>query len=136
MVKNTHGAGAPCVFSLDYNDCMDSFFPQEDLQRVPPEETCITSLDATPYPDGDRVRVQIRITPFQVRPYIELALTDANGDEIATASIVEPLSPRLELTMHLRGASASPFRLEARLFYPDGPSSEPVISVFDPAARP
>ena len=75
------------------------------------------------------------MTPFQVRPYIELALTDANGDEVATASIVEPMSPRLELTMHLRGASAGPFRLEARLFYPDGPSTSPLIKMFDVAAQ-
>jgi hypothetical protein len=107
---------------------MDSFFAQEDLHRLPPGETCILSLEAEPFPDGDRVRVQIRITPFEVKPYIELSLTDANGDEVATASIIEPMSPRLELTMHLRGASASPFRLAARLFYPDGPHREPVVT--------
>ena len=121
-------------FRVDYNDWMDSFFPQEDLQRVPPDETRILSLEAEPYPDGDRIRVQIHITPFQVRPYIELTLTDANGDEVATASIVEPMSPRLELTMHLRGATASPFRLEARLFYPDGPQPAPAIKVFEVTA--
>ncbi len=135
MVKNAHGALAPCAFSLDYNEGMDSFFPQEDLQRVPPEETRILSLDAGPYPDGERVRVQIHITPFQVRPHIELVLTDAKDSEVATASIVEPITPRLELTMHLRGASAGPFRLEARLFYPEGPSSEPVVKVFNAVAQ-
>jgi hypothetical protein len=134
VVKNAHGVRAPSVFSLDYNDRMDSFFPQDELERAAPDETHILSLEAGPYPDGDRIRVQLRMTPFETRPYIELTLTDANGDEVATASIVEPLSPKLELTMHLRGASASPFRLEARLFYPDGPSDAPVISVFEVAA--
>ena len=110
---------------------MDSFFPGEDLLRVPPEETRIVSLDAAAYPDGNRVRVQIHITPFEVRPHLELRLTDANGQEVATASIVEPMMPRLELTMHLRGASASPFQLEAVLFYPDGPRADPVIKVFE-----
>lgn len=110
---------------------MDSFFPEEDLLRVPPENTRIVFLDATPYPDGDRVRVQMHITPFEQRPHIELKLTDANGEEVATASIVEPMTPRLELTMHLRGASASPFRLEALLFYPDGPVAETVVKVFE-----
>jgi hypothetical protein len=115
---------------------MDSFFPQEDLQRVPPEDTSILSLDAEAYPDGDRIRVQIHITPFQVRPYIELVLTDAHGHEVATASIVEPMNSRLELTMHLRGASDTPFRLEARLFYPEGPTREPAVKVFEVTARP
>jgi hypothetical protein len=34
------------------------------------------------------------------------------------------MSWKLEFTLHLRGDFASPYRLEARLFYPDGPSDE------------
>jgi hypothetical protein len=134
MVKNAHGAPKPCAFSLGYNDSVDSFFPQEDLQRVEPGGTRILSLEVETYPDGERVRVQIRMTPFQVRPHIEVTIIDANGDEVATASIVEPLSHKLEFTMHLRGASAGPFRLEATLFYPEGPKQDPVVQLFDVAA--
>lgn len=112
---------------------MDFFVPQDDLQRLPPEETRITSLEVEPYPDGGRVRVNLHVTPFQVRPQIELTLTDANGDEVAAASIVEPMTWKFEVTMHLRGASASPFTVEARLFYPDGPQSEPVSRLFEVA---
>jgi hypothetical protein len=112
---------------------MDFFFPQDDLQRLAPEETHIASLEVEPYPDGARVRVNLHLTPFQVRPHIELTLTDAKGDEVAAASIVEPMSWKLEVTMHLRGASASPFTMEARLFYPDGPQAEPVSKVFEVA---
>ncbi len=96
-----------------------------------PEETHITSVAAEPYPDRERVRVDIEITPFQKRPYIEVAVTDANGDEVATASIVEPMGWKLEFTLHLRGASNGPFKLEAKLFYPDGPQAEPVTQSFD-----
>lgn len=110
---------------------MDFFFPEGDLQRVAPEDTRIQSLEVDPYPDGERVRVSIGITPFRVRPHIEVTLSDAHGDEVASASIVEPMSWKLEMTMHLRGASASPFTVEARLFYPDGPQSEPVSKVFE-----
>ncbi len=109
---------------------MEFFFPEDNLQRMAPEETHITSLHAEPYPDGERVRVDIEITPFQKRPYIEVTLRDAHGDEITSASIVEPMSWKLEFTMHLRGASASPFRMEARLFYPDGPQADPVTLEF------
>jgi hypothetical protein len=115
---------------------MDFFFPQDDLQRLAPEATRIESLDAEPYADGQRVRVSIKITPFQVRPYIEMILLDGEGDEVATASIVEPMSWKLELTMHLRGASANPFTLEARLFYPDGPQAQPVSRVFEVHPQP
>lgn len=115
---------------------MDFFFPQDDLQRLAPEETRIQSMDAEPYPDGSRVRVQLQLTPFAVRPQIELTLTDARGTEVASASIVEPISFKMELTMHLRGAGAGSFRLEARLFYPDGPSADPVTKVFEVASQP
>ena len=110
---------------------MDFFFPEDDLQRLDPAQTRVVSLDVQPYPDGERVRVNVQMTPFQQRPYLEIRLTDANGDEVATASIVEPMSWKLELTMHLRGATANPFTLAARLFYPGGPEAEPVVQSFE-----
>jgi len=119
------------AFCFGYNSAMDFFISEDNLQRTTPEETHITSLTAEPYPDGERVRVDIEMTPFQNRPYLEVSLTDANGDEIATASIVEPMSWKLEFTMHLRGANANPFKLAAILFYPDGPRADPVTYSFD-----
>ena len=125
-----------CVCSLDYNDRMDFFFPQDDLQRLAPEETRIESLEVEPYPDGQRVRVSLKMTPFQQRPHIEISVADASGAEVSAASIVEPMSWNLELTMHLRGASAGPFRMEARLFYPDGPQPPPISHVFEISPQP
>ena len=104
---------------------MDFFFPEDNLQRMTPEETRITSLSAEPYPDGYRLRVNIEVTPFQKRPYIEVTLNDADGEEVASSSIVEPLSWKLEFTMHIRGELKNPYTVEAKLFYPDGPATEP-----------
>jgi hypothetical protein len=105
---------------------MEFFFPEDNLVRAVPEETRITSLAATPYPDGRRLRVNVEVTPFQQRPYIEFMLNDAEGEEVASTSIVEPLSWKLEFTMHIRGEVRSPYTLNARLYYPDGgPSDEP-----------
>jgi len=118
-------------FSFGYNRPMDFFFPEDNLQRMVPEETSITSLSAEPYPDGRRLHVNIEITPFQKRPYIEVILHDANGEEIASSSIVEPLSWKLEFTMHLRGELNNPYTLNARLYYPDGPSGEPRAFTFE-----
>ena len=116
---------------------MDFFLPEDDLLRMTPEETRITSLRAEQYPDGRRVHVNLEITPFQKRPYIEVALFNGAGDEVASASIIEPMTWKLEFTMHLRGAHLNPYTVEAKLFYPDGPTTEPLTFSFDvPAAAP
>jgi hypothetical protein len=110
---------------------MDFFFPEDNLNRMTPEETRISSLSAEPYPDGYRLHVNIEMTPFQKRPHLEVTLNDGNGDEIASATVVEPMSWKIEFTMHIRGELLNPYTLEARLFYPDGPSTEPQTFTFD-----
>ena len=110
---------------------MDFFLPEDHLQRMTPEETHITSLTAQPYPDGYRLRVNIEMTPFQKRPHLEVVLSDANHDEVASSSIVEPMGWKIEFTMHIRGELNNPYTLEAKLFYPDGPASEPQTFTFE-----
>ena len=110
---------------------MDFFFPEDNLNRMTPEETHITALSAEPYPDGYRLRVNIQITPFQKRPYIEVVLKDSDGAEVASSSIVEPLSWKLEFTMHIRDELKNPYTVEAQLYYPDGPSAELQKFTFD-----
>ena len=110
---------------------MDFFFPEDQLQRMTPEETHITSLTAQPYSDGYRLHVNIEMTPFQKRPHLEVLLTDSNGDEVASTSIVEPMGWKIEFTMHIRGELKNPYTLEATLFYPDGPTTEPQTFQFD-----
>jgi hypothetical protein len=110
---------------------MDFFFPEDSLNRMTPEETKILSLSAEPYPDGYRLRVNIEITPFQKRPHIEVLLTDVDGNQTASTSVIEPMSWKLEFTMHIRGELNNPYTLEAKLFYPDGPSTESKTFTFD-----
>ena len=110
---------------------MDFFFPEDSLNRMTPEETKILSLSAEPYPDGYRLRVNIEITPFQKRPHVEAMLTGADGEEIASTSVIEPMTWKLEFTMHIRGELNNPYTLEATLFYPDGPAAEPKTFTFD-----
>jgi hypothetical protein len=99
--------------------------------RAAPEETKILQLSAQPYPDGYRLRVDMEMTPFQKRPCIEVTLSDAEGEEVASTNIVEPLGWKLEFTMHIRGELHNPYTLNARLYYSDGPENEPVTCVFD-----
>jgi hypothetical protein len=110
---------------------MDFFLPEDHLQRTTPEETRITSLSAEPYPDGYRLLVNIEMTPFQQRPHLEVVLNDADHEEVASSTIVEPLTWKIEFTMHIRGELNNPYTLEARLFYPEGPTAEPQTFTFD-----
>ena len=110
---------------------MDFFLPEDHLQRATPEETRITSLTAEPHPDGYRLRVNIEMTPFQERPHLEVVLSDVNGYEVASSTIVEPLGWKIEFTMHIRGELNNPYTLQATLFYPDGPTAEPQAFTFE-----
>jgi hypothetical protein len=110
---------------------MDFFLPEDNLQRAVPAETRITSLTAKPYPDGYRLLVNIEMTPFQQRPHLEVVLNDADHEEVASSTIVEPLGWKIEFTMHIRGDLNNPYTLEARLFYPDGPTAETQTFTFD-----
>lgn len=113
---------------------MEFFFPDDLAPRQTPEETRITSLGAEPYADDPRrLRVNIEITPFQKRPHIDVTLFDSDGAEVTVTSFVEPLTWRLEFTLHIRGREnvAGKYRLEARLYYTDGPAAEPFNYEFE-----
>ena len=105
---------------------MDFFLSKDGLNRAVPEETKIIAFSAKSYPDGRRVLVYLEITPFQKRPNINVTLYNANGEEVASTSIVEPMGWKLEFTMHVRGEIQNPYTLIGKLYYPDGPSAEPL----------
>jgi hypothetical protein len=100
---------------------MEFFINDPNIQRLPPVETRFLDLRAEPDPDGKRIRVALELTPFQKRPDIELKLMDSTGKEISSASILEPVSWKLELTLHIRinAPAAGKYTLSASLSYPE-----------------
>ena len=101
---------------------MDLFFHDPDDIPLPPNEVRIRQFAAQPYPDGKRVRVHLEVTPFQKKPSAEIYLLTALGEEVGNVSIIETIDPRMEMTMHLRGATAhGVFTARADLFYQDLP---------------
>jgi hypothetical protein len=76
-----------------------AFSPPEGA--LPPSEVRLSELRVEQWPDGQRVRVHVGITPFQQRPDLEATIFDANGKEIANTLIIEILEDRLLFTMHL-----------------------------------
>jgi hypothetical protein len=100
---------------------MEFFLNDPNIERLPAAETRLLDLHAEPDPDGKRIRVALDLTPFQQRPYIELSLTDPSGNEAASASIVEPVGWKLELTLHIRktAPAVGKYTLTASLTYPE-----------------
>jgi hypothetical protein len=81
---------------------------------VPPEEVRFREVGVSPYPDGERVRLAVQMTPFLQRPNIEIVVVDEQGEPVASASVIENLEPSLALTLHLR-PSRPGARYEAEL---------------------
>lgn len=111
------------------------FFPdleEINANRLPPEEVRILELSADPYPDGKRVRVNVELTPFQVRPHLDMVILDPSGAESASASIIEPMSWKQEFTSHLRTEpQAGAYKLIMRLFYPPRDEEDPKLFRLD-----
>lgn len=98
----------------------DIFFTDASEAPVPPEEVRIRALEAEPRRDGRRVSVHTAMTPFQQRPNLELRITNAAGDEVASVSVVEAIEAQMDFTMHLREAqTGGDYTLSMQVFYVD-----------------
>ena len=107
------------------------FFPdleELNINKLPPEETRILELTAEPYPDAKRVRVNLSMTPFLIRPHLDMVILDPNGTPVATTSIIEPMAWKQELTIHLRSEPLEgDYKLIMRLFYPPPDEEDPKL---------
>ncbi len=81
---------------------MNIFLNDPDEVRLPPEEVRLRSLQAIAYPQGDRVRVHLELTPFARRPNIKVTVNNSQGIEMAGTTILETMLSSVEFTMHLR----------------------------------
>jgi hypothetical protein len=101
---------------------MEFFLTDPDVECLPPADTRLLDLRAEPYPDGKRLRVALDLTPSQQKPFLALTQTDSTGEVVATTSIIEPVTLRLELTLHIRKPSliaSGVYQLTVNLSFPD-----------------
>lgn len=116
---------------------MDIFFQDPTEVPLSPDEVRIRDVSVKPYPDGRRVRVHVELDPFQKRPNLELVIVDAQDEQIAQAQVIETMSRRLEMTLHLRGSQPlGGYTLRVLLYYEELPQAiqgEPASEV--PAPR-
>jgi len=84
----------------------------------PPDQVSFRRIEVEPYPDAQRLLVRLSVTPFQVRPTIDLEVRDEQGVKVAAVSIVEATDATMSLTLHLQNPSPeSKYTLIARLLY-------------------
>lgn len=108
---------------------MDIFFQDPHEIPLPPDEVRIRDLQVQTHPDGKRVRIYLEFDPFQKRPSAELVITNSLGEAVADTSIIESMTRKLEITMHLRETDPqNPYTLAATLYYQDLPSPGEVES--------
>ena len=82
---------------------VDIFFSDPEDAPVPPDEVRIRRLEARAWPDGERIAVQFSITPFQVKPNLELEIRNPVNELAAELSVVEVIQNEMDFTLHLRG---------------------------------
>ncbi len=114
---------------------MDIIFSDLDGIPLPPDEVRIRALRVDPLPNGRLVRVYLEVDPFQKRPNADLTISDNEGREVASTSIIESMDRNIEIRMHVPGAIREhEYSLKAILFYAEFESesnSEAVIKPFE-----
>jgi len=97
---------------------VDINFSDLDGIPLPPDEVHIRALRVDPLPDGRLVRVYLEVDPFQKRPNADLTISDNEGREVVSTSIIESIDRNIEIRMHVRGAVRErEYSLKAILFY-------------------
>lgn len=102
-----------------------NFFDLAPQASQPRDAIRLEELDAEPYPDGRRVRVSLRITPFgpDDRPNLLIVAQNEAGEELASMSVIESMHNDLSVTIHLRGeeiTQGTTYTLSVDLFYEPG----------------
>ena len=113
------------VFSLsgdlDPNDPLHQYqimFNEMLDKAAPPEEVQIERLEAAVAPDGRRVRTHIRLTMYRFRPHLVVSLLDPAGEPVAELDIIEPMSPSMDFTLHVREPQPGDYTLRVVVMYP------------------
>ena len=97
---------------------MNIFLQDPNEIRLSPEEVRVCEMKITSTLKGGRVKIYLVLTPFMKRPNIDVTITNASGKEVAHASILETMLPKMEFTMHLREHEPGiEYRVEARVYY-------------------
>ena len=96
-----------------------NIFNDPNLVPQPKDKIKIEEFVATPYPDGFRVKVGLKLTPFQERPNLVIVAHRSDGKQVSDLDIIATMHYDNEYTMHIRGVDkpAGDYTLTAQLYY-------------------
>lgn len=105
---------------------MDIFFTDPNEIPLPPEDVRIREFRAEPWPDGQKIRIFLEVDPTQKRPSAEFTLVNPQGEPVSSISIVESMTRKIEVNMHLRSTPVpGEYQLTAILYFDQlNPESE------------
>lgn len=96
-----------------------NIFNDPNLVPQPQSKVKIEDFIATVYPDRFRVKVGLKITPFQERPNLVIVAHRNDGKQVSDLDIIATMHYDNEYTMHIRGVDdpQGDYTLTAELYY-------------------
>ena len=91
-----------------------------------------TKVAVKPYPDGRRMKLNFALTPFEERPSVDMAVTNAEGRQVASLSLIEAMDTEFDFTVHLRGPEPrGEHQMHLTLFYLESDEPDAARQVVD-----
>ena len=96
-----------------------NLFNDASLAPQPRHKVKIEDFQVAPYADRFRVKVNLKLTPFQERPNLAITARRSDGLLVSDLDVIATMHFDNEFTMHLRGIDdpAGTYTLTAELYY-------------------
>jgi hypothetical protein len=96
-----------------------NLFNDANLVPQPRRKVRIEDFRVTPYSDRFRVKVNLKLTPFQERPNLVITAHRSDGRQVSDLDVIATMHYENEFTMHIRGVDnpGGDYRLTAELYY-------------------
>lgn len=96
-----------------------NLFNDPNLVPQPKRRVKIEDFRAEVYPDRFRVKVSLKLTPFQERPNLLITARRDDGLLVSDLDVIATMHYDNEYTMHIRGLDepSGDFTLAAELYY-------------------
>ncbi len=94
---------------------------QNNPNLLPRDEVRITHVEAAPYPDHRRVKIDVTTTPFRERPNLEITIRNDARKLVASSSAIGVMNFTVSFNLHLRHVAdpTGEYVVQVQLYYDD-----------------